>query len=76
MEAQIMTNQYKDDLKKFRQMALACQDYGSSEYGGTSSEYGMYLSISRNKGESRQTTREITTKETEMGKIKVFSGAS
>ncbi|CAO2822855.1 unnamed protein product [Amaranthus hypochondriacus] len=74
------TNQYKDDLKKFRQMALASQDYGSSEYGGTTSEYGMYPSGSSSEGQSRQTTREITTREMEMGKIKGdskgFSGAS
>lgn len=79
-------NQYKDDMKKFRQMALASTEYGSSEYGGTTSEYGMYPSGSSSEAQSRQTTREMkgdsrgfseaqsqsrqTTRETEMGKMK------
>lgn len=78
------TSQYKDDMKKFRQMALASTEYGSSEYGGTTSEYGMYPSGSSSEAQSRQTTREMkgdsrgfsegqsrqTTRETEMGKMK------
>ncbi|GAB4839211.1 Proline-rich receptor-like protein kinase perk1 [Ancistrocladus abbreviatus] len=65
-------NQYKEDMKKFRKMALASQEYGSSEYGGTTSEYGMYPSGSSSEGQA--------TREMEMGKIKKdsrgFSGAS
>lgn len=59
--------QYKEDMKKFRQMALDSQQYGSSEYGGTTSEYGMYPSGSSSEA---QTTREMTTREMEMGKMK------
>lgn len=70
------SGQYKEDMKKFRQMALASQQYGSSEYGGTTSEYGMYPSGSSSEG---RTTREVT-REMEMGKIKAdsrgFSGSS
>ncbi|KAL9242366.1 hypothetical protein vseg_016375 [Gypsophila vaccaria] len=69
------TGQYKEDMKKFRQVALASQEYGSSEYGGTTSEYGMYPSGSSSEGPSRQTTREM-----ELGKMKGdsrgFSGSS
>ncbi|XP_021741525.1 proline-rich receptor-like protein kinase PERK1 [Chenopodium quinoa] len=78
------TSQYKDDMKKFRQMALQSTEYGSSEYGGTTSEYGMYPSGSSSEAQSRQTTREMkgdskgfsegqsrpTTREMEMGKMK------
>lgn len=70
------SGQYKEDMKKFRQMALASQQHGSSEYGGTTSEYGMYPSGSSSEG---RTTREVT-REMEMGKIKAdsrgFSGSS
>ncbi|KAL8129668.1 hypothetical protein V2J09_018823 [Rumex salicifolius] len=60
-------NQYKEDMKKFRQTAFASQEHGSSEYGGTTSEYGLYPSGSSSEG---QTTREMTTREMEMGKMK------
>ncbi|KAK9697673.1 hypothetical protein RND81_08G053000 [Saponaria officinalis] len=53
------TGQYKEDMKKFRQVALASQDYGSSEYGATTSEYGLNPSGSSTEEPSRQTTREI-----------------
>ncbi|KAL9224048.1 hypothetical protein vseg_000122 [Gypsophila vaccaria] len=59
------TSQYKEDLKKFRQVALASQEYGSSEYGATTSEYGVNPSSSSTDEASRQTTREM-----EMGKMK------
>ncbi|KAK9706026.1 hypothetical protein RND81_07G099900 [Saponaria officinalis] len=69
------TGQYNEDMKKFRQVALASQEYGSSEYGGTTSEYGLYPSGSSSEGPSRQTTREM-----ELGKMKGdsrgFSGSS
>ncbi|XP_074280960.1 proline-rich receptor-like protein kinase PERK15 isoform X2 [Silene latifolia] len=59
------SGQYKEDMKKFRQMALASQEQGSSEYGGTTSEYGMNPSGSSTEETSRQTTQEM-----EMGKMK------
>lgn len=67
------TNQYNEDLKKFRKMALASYDYGgSSEYSGPTSEYGLHPSGSSSEG---QTTREM-----EMGKMKKssqgFNGSS
>ncbi|CAK9170689.1 unnamed protein product [Ilex paraguariensis] len=68
------TTQYNEDMKKFRKMALASQEYGSSEYsGGPTSEYGLYPSGSSSEGQ--QTTREM-----EMGRLKKesrgFSGSS
>ncbi|KAK4792191.1 hypothetical protein SAY86_022626 [Trapa natans] len=54
------TRQYNDDLKKFRKMALAGQEYGSSEYSETTTEYGAYPI-----GSSSEGTRE---RETEMKK--------
>ncbi|KAF2301220.1 hypothetical protein GH714_020923 [Hevea brasiliensis] len=35
------SSQYKEDLKKFRKMALESQEHGSSEYSGVTSEYGV-----------------------------------
>ncbi|KAH7572696.1 hypothetical protein JRO89_XS04G0291500 [Xanthoceras sorbifolium] len=65
--------QYNEDLKKFRKMALASQEYGaSSEYSGRTSEYGLYPSGSSSEGQN--------TREMEMGKWKKnsqgLSGAS
>ncbi|PQM39329.1 proline-rich receptor-like protein kinase PERK1 [Prunus yedoensis var. nudiflora] len=71
------TSQYKEDMKKFRKMALGSQEYGgSSEYSAPTSEYGLYPSgSSSGEGQSRLTTREM-----EMGRIKKnskgFSGTS
>ncbi|CAN6540923.1 unnamed protein product [Malus baccata var. baccata] len=61
------TSQYKEDLKKFRKMALGSQEYGaSSEYSAPTSDYGLYPSgSSSGEGQSRQTTREM-----ELGRIK------
>ncbi|KAL3747480.1 hypothetical protein ACJRO7_016291 [Eucalyptus globulus] len=59
------TSQYNEDLKKFRKMALASQEYGSSEYSEPTSEYGVYPSGSSSENPSRQTTREM-----EMGRMK------
>lgn len=68
------SGQYKEDMKRFRQMALASQEHGSSEYGGTTSEYGVNPSGSSSEA---QTTREM---EMGMGKVKPdsrgFSGSS
>ncbi|XP_050128636.1 proline-rich receptor-like protein kinase PERK1 [Malus sylvestris] len=61
------TSQYKEDMKKFRKMALGSQEYGaSSEYSAPTSDYGLYPSgSSSGEGQSRQTTREM-----ELGRIK------
>lgn len=59
------TSQYNEDLKKFRKMALASQEYGSSEYSDPTSEYGVNPSVSGSENSSRQTTREM-----EMGRMK------
>lgn len=72
------TNQYNEDMKKFRKMALASQEYGaSSEYSGPTSEYGLNPSGSSSEA---QTTREMTTREMELAKMKKnsqgFSGTS
>ncbi|KAL9229449.1 hypothetical protein vseg_004913 [Gypsophila vaccaria] len=51
------TRAYSADLKKFRQMAFATQDFASSEYGGgTTSEYGLNPSTS-----SSDNSREMNT---------------
>ncbi|KAK9670002.1 hypothetical protein RND81_13G169700 [Saponaria officinalis] len=47
---------YSADLKKFRQMAFATQDFASSEYGGTTGEYGQNPSSS-----SGENSREMKT---------------
>lgn len=64
------TSQYKDDMRNFRKLALASQDYPSSEYSKPTSEYGLYPS-----GSSSENTREV-----ELGKAKKdsqgFSGES
>ncbi|KAL5161144.1 Proline-rich receptor-like protein kinase PERK1 [Glycine soja] len=60
------TAQYKEDMKKFRKMALGTQEYGaSSEYSAATSEYGLNPSGSSSEALSRQTTREM-----EMRKMK------
>ncbi|KMT03083.1 hypothetical protein BVRB_8g196420 [Beta vulgaris subsp. vulgaris] len=64
------TSHFKDDTKKFRQTVLASTEYGSSEYGGTTSEYGLNLSSSSTEAQSRQTTREMK------GDSRGFSGTS
>ncbi|KAL3535748.1 hypothetical protein ACH5RR_004209 [Cinchona calisaya] len=50
------TAQYNEDMKKFRKMALQSKEYGSSEYSGPTSEYGLNPSGSSSEG---QTTREL-----------------
>ncbi|XP_077210089.1 proline-rich receptor-like protein kinase PERK15 [Tasmannia lanceolata] len=65
------SSQYNDDMKKFRKMALGSQEYGSSEYSGRTSEYGLNPSASSSEGQH--------TREMEMGKTKKqsegFSGS-
>lgn len=56
------TAQYNEDMKKFRKMALQSKEYGSSEYSGPTSEYGLNPSGSSSEG---QLTREM-----EMRKMK------
>lgn len=51
------SSQYKEDLKKFRKMALESQEHGSSEYSGVTSEYGPQPSSSSTEGQ--QTTQEM-----------------
>ncbi|KAJ9190184.1 hypothetical protein P3X46_001412 [Hevea brasiliensis] len=45
------SSQYKEDLKKFRKMALESQEHGSSEYSGVTSEYGLQPSSSSTEGQ-------------------------
>ncbi|KAF9615379.1 hypothetical protein IFM89_023030 [Coptis chinensis] len=56
------TSQYNEDMRKFRKMALASQEYASSENSRPTSEYGLYPSGSSSEGQQ--------TKEMEMGKRK------
>ncbi|WCJ40754.1 Protein kinase superfamily protein [Euphorbia peplus] len=49
--------QYKEDLKKFRKIALESQEHGSSEFSGVTSDYGMQPSSSSTEGQ--QTTQEM-----------------
>ncbi|KAL1318654.1 hypothetical protein HN51_070972 [Arachis hypogaea] len=65
------TAQYKEDMRRFRKMALGTQEYASSEYSAPTSEYGLYPSGSSSEAQSRQTTREM-----EMRKMKNSQGFS
>ncbi|CAN8268604.1 unnamed protein product [Cochlearia groenlandica] len=57
------SSQYKEDMTKFRKMALGTQELNTTgEYSNPTSDYGLYPSGSSSEG---QTTREM-----EMGKIK------
>lgn len=49
--------QYKEDMKKFRKMALETQELASSEYSGLTSDYGVNRSASSTDGQP--TTQEI-----------------
>ncbi|KAL0308613.1 UNVERIFIED_CONTAM: Proline-rich receptor-like protein kinase PERK1 [Sesamum radiatum] len=61
------TRQYNEDMIKFRKMALASQEYRSSDlYSNPTSEYGLYPSGSSSEGQQ--------TREMEMGKMKKGSG--
>ncbi|MCL7040164.1 hypothetical protein MKW94_007540 [Papaver nudicaule] len=57
------TVQYKEDMLKFRQMALASQEHGSTPtgYSGVTSEYGLNPSVSSSEGQQ--------TQEMEMGRL-------
>ncbi|KAL2555196.1 Proline-rich receptor-like protein kinase PERK5 [Forsythia ovata] len=49
--------QYNEDMKKFRKIALASQEYGSTDqYSNPTSEYGLNPSVSSSEG---QQTREM-----------------
>ncbi|ERN17500.1 proline-rich receptor-like protein kinase PERK1 [Amborella trichopoda] len=41
---------YTSDVKRFRKVALASQEFGSSEYSGPTSEYGLHPSSSSSEG--------------------------
>ncbi|KAK6941517.1 Serine-threonine/tyrosine-protein kinase, catalytic domain [Dillenia turbinata] len=56
------THQYKEDMQKFRKLALASQEFGTSEYSNPTSEYGLQPSVSSSEGQ--------TTLEMETGKMK------
>ncbi|KAK2985309.1 hypothetical protein RJ640_024305 [Escallonia rubra] len=56
------TAQHKEDLKKFRKMALESQEYASSEYSRPTSEYGLNPSGSSSEGQQ--------TGEMQMGRMK------
>lgn len=56
------TTQYKEDLKKFRKMALDTQELGSSEYSGNTSEP---INPSSSSTEGQHTTQEMETSKVE-----------
>ncbi|XP_060172532.1 LOW QUALITY PROTEIN: proline-rich receptor-like protein kinase PERK1 [Lycium barbarum] len=65
-------SQYSEDMKQFRKMALASQEYVSTDqYSNPTSEYGLYPSGSSSEGQQ--------TREMEMGRTKKesrgFSGS-
>lgn len=62
---QYSTREYKEDMKKFRKLALESQeqDQGTSENSEPSGEFGLHQSASS--GEGQQTTQDI-----EHGQIK------
>ncbi|XP_058763244.1 proline-rich receptor-like protein kinase PERK1 [Vicia villosa] len=69
------TQQYKEDMIKFRKMALGTQEYAaSSEYSAATSEYGLNPSGSSSENQSRQTTREMELRK--MKNSQGFSGSS
>ena len=51
------TTQYKEDMKKFRKMALESQELSSSEYSGLTSE--NYVNPSSSSAEGQHTTQEM-----------------
>lgn len=57
------SSQYKQDLEKFRKMALESQQYVTSESSGPSTESALHQSVSSS--DCLQTSQE-----TELGKIK------
>lgn len=60
-----------NDMKQFRKLALGSQEYGTSEYSGPTSEYGLYPSGSSSEAQTAQSTREM-----ELGKLKNSQGFS
>eukprot|EP00257_Ricinus_communis_P015020 XP_015572846.1 proline-rich receptor-like protein kinase PERK15 isoform X1 [Ricinus communis] len=57
------SSQYKEDLKRFRKMALESQEHVSSEYSGVTSEFGLQPSSSSTEGQ--QTTQEMEAQKKE-----------
>ncbi|XP_028751370.1 proline-rich receptor-like protein kinase PERK1 isoform X1 [Neltuma alba] len=69
------TAQYKEDMKKFRKMALGTQELGvSSEYSAPTSDNSLYPSGSSSEGQSRGTTREMEMRK--MNNHQGYSGSS
>ncbi|KAL7093587.1 hypothetical protein ACP275_11G048300 [Erythranthe tilingii] len=68
------TNQYNEDMKKFRKIALESKEYGSSDqYSNPTSEYGLNPSGSSSEGgQTREMELGKTTKKDSRG----FSGGS
>ncbi|XP_048140672.1 proline-rich receptor-like protein kinase PERK1 isoform X1 [Rhodamnia argentea] len=56
------SNQYQEDLKKFRMIALESQEQATSEFSGPTSEYGLQPS-------SSSSGVQQTTQEMELGKM-------
>lgn len=66
------TAQYKEDMKKFRKMALGTQELGgSSEYSAATSDNSLYPSGTSSDG---QTTREMELRK--MKNSQGYSGSS
>ena len=67
--------QYKEDMKKFRKMALGTQELGmSSEYSAHASDNSLYPSGSSSEAQSRQTTQEMEMRK--MNNHQGYSGRS
>ncbi|GLT48582.1 hypothetical protein SLA2020_221990 [Shorea laevis] len=62
---------YKEDMKKFRKMALGSTEYGaSSEYSEPTSEYGLYPSGSSGEAQTTREREREREREMEMGKMR------
>lgn len=62
--------QYKEDLKKFRQLALESQDLSTGEYSVFTGEHGVFPSTSST--ENQQDTQETETEKPKTGKVDVL----
>ncbi|XP_050233856.1 proline-rich receptor-like protein kinase PERK15 isoform X2 [Mercurialis annua] len=58
------SGQYKEDLKKFRKIALESQEHDSSEFSGLTSDLGMQPSSSSTEGQQTTQEMELQKKET------------
>ncbi|XP_074583199.1 proline-rich receptor-like protein kinase PERK15 [Curcuma longa] len=48
------SNQYNEDMKKFRKMAVTTEEFASSEYSAPTGEYGQIPSASSSEGQQTQ----------------------